>query len=312
MMKWIVALAAATLPAQAGLTAGLNDKTWNRGSADCSRNKDPAIEVFQADADTYVLRQNKCVHFEAPFIYVLFGEHTVFVQDTGATAEAAQFPLYYTVQNLIAQRAARPGAERLRLLVTHSHSHGDHTAGDPQFRDKPGVTLIEPDADAVREYFKLADWPAGSATIDLGARQLVVMPTPGHQDESIAVYDARTGWLLTGDTVYPGLLYIKDWQTYRSSIRRLTQFAKTRPVSAIMGTHIEMSRTPGKVYPRGSTFQPDETSLELAVEDLVGLEQSLQRAGDEPREITLAKFVVTQIGTVQRVLGTILKWIGVR
>ena len=311
-MKRIVVLALATLPAQLGLAAGLSDKTWNRGSADCSRNQDPAIEVFQADADTYVLRQNKCVHFEAPFIYVLFGEHTVFVQDTGATADAAQFPLYDTVQNLIAQRTARPGAERLRLLVTHSHSHGDHTAGDPQFRGRPGVTLIEPNADAVSEYFKLADWPAGSATVDLGARQLVVVPVPGHQDESIAVYDARTGWLLTGDTVYPGMLYIKDWDTYRSSIHRLVEFAKTRPICAVMGTHIEMSRTPGEVYPRGSTFQPDETALALTVEDLFGLDRSLQRAGEKPQEITLTKFVVTPIGTFQRVLGTVLKWIGVR
>ena len=171
---------------------------------------------------------------------------------------------------------------RCAFLVTHSHSHGDHTAGDPQFKGKPGVTLVEPDADAVRGYFKFAKWPEGSATIDLGARQLIVLPAPGHQDESLAVYDAQTGWLLTGDSIYPGLLYIKDWNTYRSSIHRLAAFAKAQRVSAVMGTHIEMSRTPGKVYPRGSTFQPDETGLALTAEDLFALDQSLQRAGAEP------------------------------
>jgi glyoxylase-like metal-dependent hydrolase (beta-lactamase superfamily II) len=312
MVKWIVAVAAATLPAQAGWVADLSETVWNRGAADCTANQDPAIEILQVDADTYVLRQNKCVHFEAPFIYVLFGDHTVFVQDTGATADPARFPLYEVVQSLVAQRDRRPDAERLRLLVTHSHSHGDHTAADPQFRGKPGVTLIEPDADAVREYFKFAEWPQGSATIDLGARRLVVLPAPGHQDESIAVYDAKTGWLLTGDTVYPGLLYIKDWSTYRSSIRRLAEFARTHRVSAVLGTHIEMSRTPGKVYPRGSTFQPDETSLALTVEELAGLDESLQRAGTKPQEITLTKVVVTPIGAFQRVVGGILKWLGVR
>jgi hypothetical protein len=86
MRKWMVALAVVTLPAYASPSAELSDKVWNHGSEDCSSNKDPAIEVFQFDAATYVLRQNKCVHFEAPFIYVLFGEHTVFVQDTGAFA----------------------------------------------------------------------------------------------------------------------------------------------------------------------------------------------------------------------------------
>jgi glyoxylase-like metal-dependent hydrolase (beta-lactamase superfamily II) len=312
MMKWILALAAATLPAPADAVAELSNKVWNRGAADCAANQDPAIEIRQADADTYVLRQNKCVHFEAPFIYVLFGDHTVFVQDTGATADAVQFPLYQVVQSLIAQRDRRPGAAPLRVLVTHSHSHGDHTAADAQFRGKPGVRLIEPDPNAVRQYFKLADWPAGSATIDLGARRLVVLPAPGHQDESIAVYDAKTGWLLTGDTVYPGMLYVKDWNVYRSSIGRLVEFARAHPVSAVMGTHVEMSRTPGKLYPRGSTFQPDETALALTVEDLFALHESLQRAGAKPQEITLTKFVVAPIGTFQRVLGNFLKWIGVR
>ena len=308
----MIALAVAALPAYAGLSADLSDKVWIHGSEDCSSNKDPAIEVFQFDATTYVLRQNKCVHFEAPFIYVLFGEHTVFVQDTGATADAAQFPLYDVVQDLVAERQARPGAERLRLLVTHSHSHGDHTAGDAQFRGKPGVTLIEPNAEAVREYFRFTNWPEGSATIDLGARQLVVIPAPGHQDESVAVYDSKTGWLLTGDSLYPGLLYINDWTRYRSSIQRLVEFAKTHPVSAVMGTHIEMSRTPGKVFPRGSTFQPGETSLALTMEDLLALDESLRGAGAKPQEIAMPKFVVTPIGSLQRVLGKILKSIGVQ
>ena len=306
------ALAVAALPAYAGLSADLSDKVWIHGSQDCSSNNDPAIEVFQFDATTYVLRQNKCVHFEAPFIYVLFGEHTVFVQDTGATADPAQSPVYDVVQNLVAQRQTGPDAQRLRLLVTHSHSHGDHTAGDPQFRGKPGVTLIEPDPEAVREYFRFQNWPEGSATIDLGGRQLVVIPTPGHQDESVAVYDAKTGWLLTGDSLYPGLLYINDWNTYRSSIHRLVEFVNTHPVSAVMGTHIEMSRTPGRVFPRGSTFQPGETSLALTVGDLLALDESLRGAGAEPKEIAMPKFVVTTIGALPRIVGKFLKWIGVQ
>jgi hydroxyacylglutathione hydrolase len=307
----MVALVAAALPAGAGLAADLSDKVWNHGSEDCSGNKDPAIEVSQFDADTYVLRQNKCVHFEAPFIYVLFGEHTVFVQDTGATADPAQFPLYDVVQDLVAKRARPAGAQRMRILVTHSHSHGDHTAGDPQFKGKPGVTLIEPNAEAVRGYFKLSDWPEGSATVDLGARELLVMPVPGHQDESIAVYDPKTGWLLTGDTVCPCFLYIKDWDTYRSSVRRLAEFARAHEVSAVMGTHIEMTRTAGRIYPRGTTFQPEETSLQLSVRDLVALDETLQRAGEKPQEMTMEKFIVTPISRFQRVLGSILKWLGV-
>jgi hydroxyacylglutathione hydrolase len=305
--RFLLALAACLPLAQPAIAAaGLEDRTWYHGSADCSANRDPAIEVFRFDPATYVLRQNKCVHFEAPFIYVLFGEHTVFVQDTGATADPAKFPLYAVVQELIARREQRAGTEALRVLVTHSHSHGDHTAGDAQFRGRPGVTLVEPNAEAVREYFKFANWPDSTATIDLGGRQLVVIPAPGHQEESIAVYDARTGWLLTGDSVYPGLLTIKDWDTYRSSIRRLVEFAKAHPVSAVMGSHVEMSRS-GKGYPRGSTFHPDEASLPLPVEDLFALGETLEAAGRERKEIAMPKFVVAPVGALQRALGSVLK-----
>jgi hydroxyacylglutathione hydrolase len=291
----VAALLLGMLPAHSSFSAELIEKVWNHGSKDCSKNLDPAIEVFRFDSATYILRQNKCVHFEAPFIYVLFGTHTVFVQDTGATADPAAFPLYDAVQKLVAEHGGERPAEDWRLLVTHSHSHSDHTAADPQFRDKPGVTLIEPNAEAVRGYFGLTDWPEGTATIDLGARELVVMPIPGHQGESIAVYDPQTGWLLTGDSLYPGRLYVRDWKAYRASIQRLVEFSKTHRISAVMGTHVEMSRTPGKDYPPGSTFQPDETGLALTVEDLLLLDEKLHQAGSKPKKLTTAKFVVTPV-----------------
>ena len=312
MKYWVVALLVGVLPAHFSFSAELIEKVWIHGSEDCSNNPDPAIEVFRFDAATYILRQNKCVHFEAPFMYVLFGTHTVFVQDTGATADPTDFPLYDAVQKLVVDRGRGGSAEAWRVLVTHSHSHGDHTAADPQFRDKPGVTLIEPGAEAVRKYFGFADWPEGTATIDLGARELVVMPLPGHQDESIAVYDLQTGWLLTGDSLYPGRLYVRDWNAYRSSIQRLVEFSKTHRISAVMGTHVEMSRTPGKVYPRGSTFQPDEAGLALTVEDLLVLDESLQQAGSKPKELTTAKFIVTPVGAFQRAIGDVLKSMGFR
>ena len=135
---------------------------------------------LRSTATTYVLRQSKCVHFEAPFIYVLIGDHTVFVQDTGATAEADRFPLHRVIRELVAQRERTTGKE-LRILVTHSHSHGDHTAGDAQFHGQPRVTLVEPTAPAVRKHFGFTQWPQGRAMLDLGGRTLVIVPIPGHQ-----------------------------------------------------------------------------------------------------------------------------------
>lgn len=296
--------------ASAHAAGALADKVWNHGAANCSAPSarvNPPIEVFEVETDTYVLRQNKCTHFEAPFIYVLFGQHSVFVHDTGATADPEQFPLYDEVQRLMGQR----GSPALKILVAHSHSHGDHTAADAQFRGKAGVTLIEPNGEAIRKHFGLKDWPQGVAVVDLGGRTLTVIPAPGHQDEGIAIHDSQTAWLLTGDSLYPGRLYVKDWKDYRASIERLVQFSKTRPISAVLGSHIEMSRT-GEVFPVGSTEQPNEASLALTVEDLLDLSERLQRAGEKPKEIMTAKFVVTPVGVLQRVIGSVLKGLGVR
>ena len=81
--------------------AVLDNKKWNHGSENCKSNITPALEVFRFDNTTFVLRQSKCVDYEAPFIYVLFGADTVLVLDTGATENTDEFPLYETVQSLI-------------------------------------------------------------------------------------------------------------------------------------------------------------------------------------------------------------------
>jgi hydroxyacylglutathione hydrolase len=304
---WLIVLAALASPVDGAASSHVAEKVWNHGSADCARNRDPAIEVYQFDVDTYILRQHKCVHFEAPFIYVLFGKHTVFVQDTGATADPERFPLHDTVRSLMAQR----NLQELKILVTHSHGHTDHKAADTQFRGRPGVMLVEANAKAVREYFGLQRWPEGSATVDLGDRVLEIIPAPGHQDEGLAVYDSRTGWLLTGDNLYPGRLSVKNWNEYRSSIGRLVEFSKSHRIAAVLGTHIEMSRS-GKLFEPGSTFQPDEASLALTVEDLTQLDQALKAAGDEPKGIVTSRFVVVTIGPIARLLSNLLGWLGGR
>ena len=61
------------------------------------------------------------------------------------------------------------------------------------------------------------------ADIDLGDRVIDVIPIPGHEKSSIALYDRQTGVLLTGDTLYPGRLYVPaaDFATFVESVQRL-------------------------------------------------------------------------------------------
>jgi hydroxyacylglutathione hydrolase len=101
---------------------------------------------------------------------------------------------------------------------------------------------------------------------------------------------------------------VRDWELYRKSIERLRELAKTYPISALMGTHIEMSRS-GQIYPRGSTFQPEEIALPLTPDDLTQLDAALRKAGPEPQEIAMQKFVVVPISAFQRMIGDFLKWV---
>jgi len=293
---------------QDALVSALQQKQWIHGAADCDSNTDPAIEVFRYDESSYILRQNKCLNFEAPFIYVLVGDDTVLVLDTGATESSADFPLYGTVQALIEEQPGQTEKPVRDILVVHSHSHSDHYAGDSQFQGKPKVTLIAPNEAAITQYFGFARWPDGEARVDLGNRTLTIIPTPGHQEEALTVYDAQTKWLLTGDTLYPGYIYVKHWDEYKQSIARLASFSNSHPVSAVLGAHIEMTAQGREYYPIGTLYQPDEASLVLTPHTLLSLDAALTELA-EPEKITMSEFIVAPMSTLQRTISNIARWI---
>jgi hydroxyacylglutathione hydrolase len=270
-------------------TADLAAVRWIHGAPDRDRSADPPLQVVAAADDTFVIRQSKCVNFEAPFLYLLLGTDTALLHDTGATADPDLFPIRRTVEDLIAGRS-------LRIVVTHSHGHGDHRAGDAQFRDLPPGSVAPIGAEGVAEFFGIEPWPRGDGTLDLGDRPVDVLPTPGHLGDHIVLFDRRRGFLLSGDTLLPGTLTVRDWRAYRESTRRLARFARETvaqglPIRHILGAHIEMSMT-GELYELGATYQPDEAPLPLSVDDLFALEAML---GETPRSIPGDRFVVEPI-----------------
>jgi hydroxyacylglutathione hydrolase len=96
-----------------GETADLAAVRWIRGSPDGSPSGDPPLQVVALDDSTFVIRQGKQVHVEAPFLYLLLGTDAALLHDTGATAEAERSPIRRTVDGLLEDR-------QLRILVTHS------------------------------------------------------------------------------------------------------------------------------------------------------------------------------------------------
>ena len=154
--------------------------------------------------------------------------------------------------------------------MAHTHRHMDHRAGDPQFASLPSVQIVPIDLEGVRTFYGFTDWPNGIAHLDLGGRTVDVIPTPGHNETHLAFYDNRTGILFSGDFLMPGRLLIDDAAAYRESALRVVDFLKTRPLSHILGGHIELDAA-GHAYRFGSHYHPDEHRLELAREDLAAL-----------------------------------------
>lgn len=250
-----------------GLVPGTLVVHWMHGSADCHQNTDPEVQVHSYNATTYIIRQNKCRTFEAPFVYLLIGSKSALSIDTGATDTPA---LRDTIKGLIGSRP---------LLAAHSHGHGDHHASDDRFTGQPGITVVANTVAAQQATFGITTWPDTLGHYDLGDRALDVIAIPGHEPTHIAIYDRQTGLLLTGDSLYPGLLFVRDWATYRASIHRLDQFAATRPIAHVLGAHIEMTATPKVNYPYGTMYQPNEHALQLTAAHLSELDAALIQLG---------------------------------
>ena len=253
-----------------GLESGSLTVSWMHGSQNCANNTDPEVQVHAYNATVHIIRQNKCDTFEAPFIYVIEGDTKALSIDTGATTTTT---LRTTIRGLIGTK---------QLIAAHSHAHGDHKAGDSTFSGQPNTMLVATSQTAIQQAFGIATWPTSQGTIDLGNRVLDVLAIPGHEAQHIAIYDRKTGLLFTGDSLYPGLLFINDWATYRTSMHRLAQFAASHPISHVLGAHVEMTSTAKQVYPYGTTYQPSEHVLQLSASHVAELDAALTQLGATP------------------------------
>jgi glyoxylase-like metal-dependent hydrolase (beta-lactamase superfamily II) len=273
------------------------DVAWIHGSEAAKYNTDPDIQVHACDEHTYILRQNKAVHYEAPFMFLLFGAARAVLLDTGATASPEFFPLRRTVDSIIdGWLAAHPHRDGYGLLVLHTHGHDDHIAADGQFAGRPGTLLVGAERAAAWPYFGFDAEPESVAEIDLGGRVIDCLGTPGHHDAAVTYYDRYTGILFTGDTVYPGRLYVYDWPAFARSIDRLATWCARHPVSHLLGCHIEMTTTPGVDYPAGWTYQPDETPLQLTPDHLAQLQRTLRAHDLRPGRYVLPEMIITPAG----------------
>ena len=309
---FVVGLLMASSSSWSQVAMGSLNVHWNEGAKDCKASPQAPIEVHAYNPQTFILRENLCATFEAPFMYLLIGSTKALLIDTGDVTDPERMPLAKTVMNLV------PGAEpsKLPLLVVHTHRHLDHRAGDSQFAHLSNVQVIGWDLDSVRRYYNFTDWPNGLAQINLGDRTVDVIPTPGHNATHVVFYDRNTELLFSGDFLMPGRLLIDDADADLASARRVAAFVKDRPVSYVLGGHIELDSA-GETFPWESQYHPHEHELQMSKDDLLALPAAISsfngfysKSGKfiltNSIHILIALAVIAVVVLVALVLGLIL------
>ena len=160
------------------------------------------------------------------------------------------------------------GLTRLPIVVLNSHTHNDHVGGNWQFDTIYGMDVDFTRANArgsrdaaqsevapgeicgdlpkgfdrkayVTKPWKIKAYKQDGDRVDLGGRSLEVIAAPGHAPDSVCLFDREHGLLFTGDTYYPGPIWLygpgTDLEAYGASIRRLAALAPA--VRVVLGAH---------------------------------------------------------------------------
>ena len=187
---------------------------------ECSQ---PWFEVYKIKPDVYAFYEPG--QFEEVLSYLVLGKENAALIDTGCG-----------IGNM--KRLAEEFT-KLPIKVVNTHSHYDHVAQNYLFTDtamfdapnarqtsKIGYSMTEmsrllaegmlskplPKELDVENYhvppFTVTRWLKNGDTIDLGDKTLEVIHTPGHSPDSICLLDRTAGLFWTGDTFYPGPIYL--------------------------------------------------------------------------------------------------------
>ena len=277
-------------PDGGSIQRGVLPERWNTGGPKCMEM--PEWQVHEYNTDLYILRQSGCTDFEKPFVFLIFGKERALLLDTGSR----NGNLAPTLQRTIHRWLERNSRASIPLVVVHTHEHGDHVAGDAglQALNDPAIplTLIPAKVDATKSFYHIVQWPEDIGSVDLGDRMIDAIPIPGHSNASIALYDRKTAILFSGDTLYPGRLYVRSFSDYVASLNRLVKFTEGKPVAQVIGNHIEESRTPYLDYPVGSLYQPDEHVLQLSRGSLLELQAALVSLHGQPARLAMRDFTI--------------------
>jgi len=285
-------------PDGGGIRQGKLLLAWNTGGPKCMEM--PEWQVHEYNPDLFILRQSGCTDYEKPFLYLLFGKERALLLDTGSR----HGNLVPALQHTVHQWLLRNNRTSVSLIVAHSHSHSDHVAGDAELQALKDtampIVFLPATVEATKKFYGMTNWPEDSGTVDLGDRMIDVLAIPGHDAVSVALYDRQTAIFFTGDSLYPGRIYIRDFPAFAASNQRMVRFTEGKLVAHILGCHIEETRTPYLDYPVGTIYQPDEHELSLSRGALLEMQSTLETLNGTPKRVALRDFSLWPTGPTFR------------
>lgn len=269
---------------------------WAHGSIVAAKNRDPRVQVMRYNEDTFVLRENICVDWRGPFTYLLFGNKGALLIDSGATANAAWYPLRSTVEGLMAQWQTMRRKPVLPLTIALTSGEcAAQNGGLMQFAGRAETTVVPRALQALQSFYRLGGtWPEGNAQIDLGGRIVDVLPTPGTHRDGVSFHDRYTQLLFTGDFLFPGKMMLANHRNYTASLKRLQRWKTEHPVQAVLGGHIDMQFVPGKAYGRFATYKPYERELSLTAAQIDEALRCAEQIAGQRAVIPRADFWMSQ------------------
>lgn len=204
----------------------------------------PWFEIYKVTTNTYAFLEP--FHSEEVISYLIIGENSAILFDTGMG-----------IANI---RSEVEKLTNLPVTVINSHSHYDHIGGNSLFRQilaynnvweiqrlKRGYTIEE-----CKDFMKPENFinlplefdldnyqilPSNvirildeNEVIELGNRKIKILHTPGETPGSICLQDLDKNILFTGDTFYPGTLWLhRDENNLKLYTRTLEKLCSLEP-----------------------------------------------------------------------------------
>ncbi len=185
----------------------LPDETW--------------FEVYKVAPQTFAIYEPH--QSEETISYLLVGTKQAVLFDTGMGIG--------DLQKLVRRLTSRP------IVVLNSHTHDDHVGSnwqfpfvfgmDTEFTKKNAKGSVEDAQAEIAPGEVCGDFPAkfdpktyrtkpwhisiwihDGFKVNLGGRTVEVIATPGHTPDAISLFDRENGLLFTGDTYYPGPIWL--------------------------------------------------------------------------------------------------------